>query len=78
VDAQAGAPEHDDQPTEPLAVGAIAGGAHDRDDLLDGRRIGRVAKSLVARRAPGVEAGRVAGERRRPAASSSSSVIRSS
>ena len=57
VDPQAGAPEHDDQPAQPLAVQRVAGGAHDRDDLLDRRRIGRVAHALVARRAAGVEAG---------------------
>jgi hypothetical protein len=32
-------------------MGAIAGGAHDGDDLLDLRRIGGVAQALVARRA---------------------------
>jgi len=29
---------------------AVAGGAHDGDDLLDPRRIGRIAQPLVARR----------------------------
>jgi hypothetical protein len=35
VDAQAGAPEHDDQAAQPAAVDAVAGTAHDGDDLLD-------------------------------------------
>src|SRR5919108_2269455 len=72
MDAQAGAPEHDDQPAQPAAVHAVAGGAHDGDDLLDGWWVCGVADSLVARR-PAWKSGRVAGERRRPAASSSSS-----
>ena len=37
MDAQAGAPEHDDQPAQPAAMDAVAGGAHDGDDLLDRR-----------------------------------------
>ena len=65
MDAQPGAPEHDDQPAQPPAVAPVAGGAHDGDDLLDGRRIGRVAHALVARRAAGVEPGH---RRRRAAA----------
>jgi hypothetical protein len=32
MDAQAGAPEHDDQPAQPAAMDAVAGGAHDGDD----------------------------------------------
>jgi hypothetical protein len=39
------------------AVDTVAGLAHNRDDLLDRRRIGRVTASLVARRPPGQIAG---------------------
>src|SRR4051812_4223977 len=46
ADTQPGAPEHDDQAPEPLSVDRIAGGAHDRDDLLDGGRISRVAHTF--------------------------------
>ena len=54
---------------------AVAGAAHDGNDLLDRGRIGGIAHPLVARRATGWNSGKVAGERRRPAASSSSSDI---
>jgi hypothetical protein len=66
VDPQAGAPEHDDQSAQAIAVSGLAGFAHHGDDLLDPRRIGRVADPLVSRRAPGV----VAGHRRRRAPTS--------
>ena len=56
VDAQPGAPEHDDQPAQAEAVGRGAGLAHDGDDLLDGRRIGGIAPALVARRSAREEA----------------------
>jgi len=36
-------------------VAPVAGRAHDRDDLLDGRRVGRIAASLVAWRTADVE-----------------------
>jgi hypothetical protein len=36
-------------------VDAVAGAAHDGDDLLDRGRIGGVAHSLVARRPTGME-----------------------
>jgi hypothetical protein len=55
ADAQAGAPEHDDQAAQSASVRAVAGAAHHRNDLLDRRRVGRVAHSLVARRAAGME-----------------------
>jgi hypothetical protein len=64
ADSQPGAPEHDDDPAQPDAVGSLAGGSHHRDDLLDRRRVWRVAKPRVARCSPLVEAG---GGRRRPA-----------
>jgi hypothetical protein len=35
ADPQPGAPQHDDQAPEPDALAILAGGAHDRDDLLD-------------------------------------------
>jgi hypothetical protein len=40
-DAQPGSPHDHDQPAQPAAVRAIAGGAHHGDDLLELRRIGR-------------------------------------
>ena len=51
------------------AIGPRPGGAHHRDDLLDGRRVCWVAAALVAGRAAGVKAGQGAGWRRWPAAS---------
>ena len=63
LDAQPGAPQHDDHRSHAPAVTVIAGVAHDRDDLLHRGRVGRVAHPLVARRAPGV----VARHRRDPA-----------
>jgi hypothetical protein len=55
VDAQPGTPQHDDQPAQPAPVHAVAGGAHDGDDLLDGWWVGGVADPLVARRPAGME-----------------------
>jgi hypothetical protein len=55
ADAQARAPQHDDQAAQPAAVHGVASAAHDRNDLLDRGRIGRVAHPLVARRPTGVE-----------------------
>jgi hypothetical protein len=55
VDPQAGAPQHDDQAAQSAAVDAVAGAAHDGDDLLDRGRVCGVAHPLVARRAAGVE-----------------------
>jgi hypothetical protein len=55
VDAQAGAPQHHDQPAQPAAVDAVAGAAHDGDDLLDRRWIRRVADPLVAWRPAGMK-----------------------
>jgi hypothetical protein len=56
-DAQPGAPEQHDQGAHAGAVGAVAGLAHDGDDLLDRGRVGRVAQALVARRPTGQIAG---------------------
>lgn len=55
---------------------AVAGVAYDRDDLLDRRWVGGVSTALVARRAPGVNPGSVAGDRGRPAASNSTCDMR--
>jgi len=63
VDAKTGPPQHDDQPAQPPAMQAVAGDAHDRDDLLNGARVGWIAQALVARRMTGVKAGH---RRRRP------------
>ena len=52
---------------QPDPVGVIPGGAHDRDDLLDRRRVRRIAQTLVAGRAAFVEARE---RRRRPAPAS--------
>jgi hypothetical protein len=38
-------------------VQTIAGDSHDRDDLLDGGRIGGIAQSLDTRRVIGMKAG---------------------
>jgi hypothetical protein len=55
VNPQANTPEHDDQRAQPAPVDAVAGVAHHGDDLLDRRRIGRLADPLVARRATSME-----------------------
>jgi hypothetical protein len=47
VDTQAAAPEHDDQRAQAPPVAVLPGEAHDRDDLLDRRRVGRVAHPLI-------------------------------
>jgi hypothetical protein len=51
-----GSPEHDNQGAEPEPVVGTARLAHHGDDLLDPRRIGRVAEALVAWWATGLEA----------------------
>jgi hypothetical protein len=71
ADPQAGTAEQHDQRPESMAVSAVTGRAHNRDDLLDRRWVGRVLLALVAWRAASVIPGMVAGERRwrrRPAA----------
>jgi hypothetical protein len=40
----------DDEAAEPAAVCAVSGGAHDGDDLLHLRWVGRVPQAFVARR----------------------------
>jgi hypothetical protein len=60
---KSGAPEHDDQAAQAVAVDARTGVAHRGNVLLDSRRIGWVAQTLVARWTPGV----IARKRRRGA-----------
>jgi hypothetical protein len=64
ADPQPSTPQQHDQRANPVAVGTVPDRAHDSDDLLDGRRVGRILLVLVARRAAAV----VAGHRRRRAA----------
>jgi hypothetical protein len=47
ADSQAGAPEQDDERAESVAVGAVADCAHDRDDLFNRRRVGRICSPLL-------------------------------
>jgi len=51
ADPQSRPPQEHDQRPQPDAIRARARGAHDRDDLLHGRRVGGVAPALVAGRA---------------------------
>jgi hypothetical protein len=55
TDAQASAPEHDDQAAQAAAADTVTGVAHHGDDLLDGGWVRGIADPLVARRAAGVE-----------------------
>jgi hypothetical protein len=71
VDAQPGSPENDNQPAHPYAVGRGAGLAHDGDDLLDGGGSAGYRRRLLRGGRPDWKPGIVAGDRRRPAASSS-------
>jgi hypothetical protein len=63
VDAQTGAPEHDDHRAQPEPVTIVGGVAHHANDLVDSGQVRRVQHALVARWAAGV----VAGHRRRRA-----------
>jgi len=47
ADPQPGTPEQHDQRAEPMSLGSITDGSHDRDDLFDGRRVGRILLALV-------------------------------
>ena len=60
---------------KPVTVGTVADSTHDGDNLLNRPRIGRVLLAPIARRAASVMPGIVAGERRCPAASSSTDSI---
>jgi hypothetical protein len=64
ADAQPGTPQQDDQRAKSVSVGTVTNSAHNGNDLLDRRRIGRVLLAFVARRAALV----IAGHRRRRAA----------
>ena len=64
VDPKAGSPQHRDQPAKPPTVQTVADDLHDGDDLRDGRWVGRIPQTLVARRTAGMKAG---DRRRRPA-----------
>jgi hypothetical protein len=55
MDPQPGAQPHDDQAAQAQTVDAVAGAAHHNDDLLDRRRVGRMAHPLVARRTAAME-----------------------
>jgi hypothetical protein len=55
LNAQPTTPEHNDQSTQPPTMTTITGVAHYGDDLLHGRRVGRIAHPLVAGRPAGVE-----------------------
>jgi hypothetical protein len=61
-DPQPAAPEHRDQRPDPEAVPGVAGLAHDEDDLLRARRIGRVLPAFVGRHSAAQDPG---GRRRR-------------
>jgi hypothetical protein len=52
ADPQPRAPQQDDQRKKPVTFGTVTDRAHDGDDLLNRRWIGRVLLALVARRAP--------------------------
>ncbi len=67
LDAEPTAPQHRDHRAEPPAVRIVAGVAHHRDNLLNGRRVGWVEHALVAGSTPCVKAR----ERRRRAAAPS-------
>ena len=58
LDAQPRAPEHHDQGVDAMPVAIVRGLAHDRDDLIDRRRVRRVRLTLVARGNPGTRSRR--------------------
>jgi hypothetical protein len=61
ADAKPGSPQQDDQRPCAQAVHPVPRPAHDGDDLLDRRRVGGIAPTLVARRSAAVEAGQRGG-----------------
>jgi hypothetical protein len=69
-DPKSTTPQNRDQRPDPQSVSVVAGLAHHQDHLLRAWRVGRVPYPLVMWRATGEVPGLVAGERRRPAASS--------
>ena len=52
---QPGAPQHDNHRAQAVPVMITPGLAHDRDELIDRRRIGGIALALVARGDPRAE-----------------------
>ena len=48
MDPQPGAPQHNDQAAHPPTVPPVTGLAHDGDDLIDRRWVGRLARPLLA------------------------------
>ena len=71
ADPKARSPQHNDHAAQPHAVRTVSRSTHDRDDLVDARRVWRIAQTLVSRRRPRWNSGNVAGERRRPTQSTS-------
>lgn len=55
VDPQPGPPQHNDQPVDAIAVPDVGSVPHYRDDLIDHRRVSRVALALVPGRPTGVK-----------------------
>jgi len=51
ADPESRAPQHHDQRAHPQPLRAITRSPHHSDDLLDGRRISRIAQPLIPRRA---------------------------
>ena len=68
LDSQPRAPEHHDQGVDAMPMAIVPGLAHDRDDLIDRRRVRRVGLTLIARGNPGTRSWR---GRRRTASTSS-------
>jgi hypothetical protein len=57
VDPETGSPQDHDESAKPPTVQTVADDLHDRDDLRDGRWVGRVPQTLGARRTAGMKAG---------------------
>ena len=57
VDPKASSPQECDQPAKPPTVQTVADDLHDGDDLRDGRWIGRIPQTLVARRTTDMKSG---------------------
>jgi hypothetical protein len=49
ADPQTRPPQDHDQRPQPDAIDRATGGAHHRDDLLNGGRVGRIAATFVSR-----------------------------
>jgi hypothetical protein len=70
ADPRSGAPEQDDERPRTQPGRAIAGGTHDRHDLFHRWLIIGISEPLLRGGRPQCKPGMVAGDRRRPAASS--------